>query len=287
MQYEHVKPKYRSSWFSPAQALVYYLRRYKVREIQIHWWNSNTIKGQTHDGTVEYIRKKFGGSVNYVASAGRVTRMVDEKNCALTTQGGNPHGIKIECSPYGTNGDYKTIGALVADIRTRYGDIPLVPHYRYLKTECPGILDLARIDREARKGNIKPSKPQGEEMVTKSQLETKFKTMLHRMPDPGAYKTYVGRIHSFVDTAISGSAEFKSHQAYLKNVTKQVQALQVALRNEKNKPPKTVTKTVEKIVEKIVKVKVPVEKIVEIEKPLSWKRVVEWIIEQFNKLRRK
>lgn len=147
-----VDPDHRSSWFSPQQCKDYYKVPYQFREIQIHWWDNPSQK-PSHDGVVAYIKKKTGGSVNYVVSAGKITRMVTEENCALTTQNGNPYGIKLECSPYGTDEDYRTIGWLVADIQRRRGRLPLVPHKKYWNTTCPGTLNLARIQAEADKFN--------------------------------------------------------------------------------------------------------------------------------------
>lgn len=141
---------HRTSWFTPAQCKNYYGVPYQFREIQIHWWNDPATK-PTHQGVVDYIANKKAGSVNYVTSAGRVTSMVPEENCALTTQNGNPYGIKIECSPYGTAGDYDTVGWLVAQIWKRRGKLPLVPHKKYWNTACPGTLDLNRIKAEAEK----------------------------------------------------------------------------------------------------------------------------------------
>lgn len=149
-----VDPDHRSSWFSPEQCKQYYGKPYKPIELHIHWWDDPSKK-PSHDGVVAYIKKKTGGSVNYVVSAGKVTCMVAEENCALTTQSGNPYGIKLECSPYGTDEDYRTIGQLVADIQRRRGRLPLVPHKRYYNTSCPGTLNLARIQAEADKFNAK------------------------------------------------------------------------------------------------------------------------------------
>ncbi len=155
MRYEidQVTPDHRSSWYSPQQCKEYYGVPYQFREIQIHWWDDPSKK-PSHDGVVDYIKKKTGGSVNYVVSAGKITRMVAEENCALTTQNGNPYGIKLECSPYGTDEDYRTIGWLVANIQHRRGRLPLVPHKKYFPTTCPGTLNLARIQAEADKFNV-------------------------------------------------------------------------------------------------------------------------------------
>lgn len=67
---------------------------------------------------------------------------------------------------------------------------------------------------------------------------------------------------------------------HIAGLNKMVADLQTALTNEQNKPPKEVIKEVEKIVEKIV---VQTE-IVEVEKPLTLQRVIEFIKELISKV---
>lgn len=148
----------RHLYMSPAECQRFYRVPYQFREIQIHWWDS-PAKGPTHDGIVSYGKRRPEGSVNYIVSGGRITMMVPEEMCAITSQNGNPYGIKLECSPYGTDADYQTIAWMVADIWKRRGRLPLVPHKKYWNTACPGSLDLGRIEREAEqifKGGSEP-----------------------------------------------------------------------------------------------------------------------------------
>lgn len=182
-----VRPKHSSSWTTPAGCKAYYGVPYQFREIQIHWWGDPATK-PTHDGIVSYIANKTGGSVNYVASGSKITLMVDEANCAFTTQNGNPYGIKIECSPYGTDADYKNIGKLVADIRKRRGNIPLVPHKKYWNTACPGTLSLQRIDEEANK----ILKGADEMKVNRDETILLLKLLLHDKPSQEQVNSTVG-----------------------------------------------------------------------------------------------
>jgi len=62
----------------------------------------------------------------------------------------NLDSIGIECRPEATDGDYRTVAELVRNIRAIYGDLPLRKHSDWKNTQCPGVWDLARIDRESR-----------------------------------------------------------------------------------------------------------------------------------------
>lgn len=250
-----VAPKYRSSWFTAAQCRSYYGVPYQFREIQIHWWGDPATK-PLHDGVVNYIANKTGGSVNYVASGGRVTRMVSEQDCALTTQNGNPYGIKIECSPYGTDTDYQTIGWLVADIRKRYGNIPLVPHKKYWNTACPGTLSLDRINKEAAKflqGGDMPKRAIPPKLVAEHYInytnghvnwvKEGDPATLNRFEDPEDDEFWYG---------------LKTQQLHIiQQLDTKIAELQTALTNEQNKPPVEVIKEVQVIVEKPIEVPVP------------------------------
>ena len=63
---------------------------------------------------------------------------------------GNHESIGIECRPEATEGDYATVAALVADLRKVYGNVPLKRHKDWTSTACPGVWDIAKIDRLAR-----------------------------------------------------------------------------------------------------------------------------------------
>jgi len=204
---DNVPQLHRTSWFTPAECLAYYKKPYIFQEIQIHWWDDPSKK-PTHDGVVSYTKNKKGGSVNYVASAGRVTLMVPEKNCALTTQNGNPFGIKIECSPYGTDGDYKTIGELVANIRKTYGNLPLVPHSKYWNTACPGTLSLTRIDQEANNfiGDTMPNSSQA--IVDATTVALMYNIGLRRDASTGEINGSAGMTVEQLARSIWGSPEW-------------------------------------------------------------------------------
>lgn len=117
-------------------------------------------------------------------------------------------------------------------------------------------------------------------MANREQVNNLYKAILHREGDEGGLNNYTGRDANQIVSEMLGSQEFKNHQSYLITVTKQVQDLQTALANEKNRPPQVVEKQVEKIVEKIVKVEVPM--------PVDEKQVVtNWLARLWNNLFKK
>lgn len=124
------------------------------------------------------------------------------------------------------------------------------------------------------------------EVANRTQVNNIYKAVLHRNGDAGGLNHYTGDNANTIISAMMNSQEFKNQDSFMKTATKQIEDLQKALKNEQNKPAKVVEKEVEKIVEKIVKVEVPVEKEVIVEKPYTWKSVVDWVVEQIKKIRR-
>lgn len=122
-------------------------RRYE--SITIHHWGSF---GQTHDGVVDFfVNRNSATSAHFVVSDGRIHCLVSPQDAAWAAGNayGNATSIHIEARPEATDGDYATIAWLVAFLREAYGDLPLRPHNSWYNTACPGIWDLARVDREA------------------------------------------------------------------------------------------------------------------------------------------
>ena len=121
-------------------------------EIVIHHWG---VDGQTHEGVVGYLcsRTNHGASAHYVASAGRVTQLVSDRDRAWHAgPSGNPRGIGIECRPEMSAYDFETVAGLVAAIRSEHGDLPLRGHRDHMSTACPGrwYARLADLDARAR-----------------------------------------------------------------------------------------------------------------------------------------
>ena len=105
--------------------------------IVIHHWGGD---GQRHDAVVAWLCRAGGNSsAHYVASGGRVTQLVSDRDRAWHAgAGGNPRGIGVECRPEMSEGDVETVARLVAAIRSEWGNLPLRGHRDYMSTDCPG-----------------------------------------------------------------------------------------------------------------------------------------------------
>lgn len=135
------------------------VRRSKIRRIVIHHWNDPKTPGSLA-GVVSWLTStRSRVSAHYVVSGTTVYRLVPESVVAWHAAGGNQDSIGIECDPRQQDSTYETVAALIRDIRSRYGALPLVRH-RDVKgslTACPGTYDLGRLDRLAR--GVKPVNP--------------------------------------------------------------------------------------------------------------------------------
>lgn len=127
-------------------------RRSKIRRIVIHHWDDPKRKPSL-DGVLSWLtNSRSKVSAHYVVSGRQVYRLVPESMAAWHARGGNSDSIGIECDPRQQDETYETVAALIRDIRSRHGDIPLVRHrdVKGSSTTCPGTYDLARLDRLAR-----------------------------------------------------------------------------------------------------------------------------------------
>lgn len=128
-----------------------------VKWITIHHWGAN---GQQFDVVRDYLcTNTTPTSAHYVVEAGQAACIVNETDAAWHAGNaqGNAQSIGIECHPEATDADYQTIAEVIRDIRSRFGDVPLVPHNYWTATDCPGSYDLARLDRLARTGTTAQS----------------------------------------------------------------------------------------------------------------------------------
>lgn len=149
-KYDYIT-KYNSRNYTPKRKVPrIYGRKRTIDAITIHHWG---IRGQSFFGVVNFLCRKGGNtSAHYVAEAGRVACIVAPKNAAWHAGNGkgNATTVGIECRPEATDADYATVAQLIADLRKAYGNLPLIPHRAWKATSCPGVWDLARLDREAR-----------------------------------------------------------------------------------------------------------------------------------------
>lgn len=131
----------------------------KINKIVIHW-----IVGRL--SAADAVFKKAGNaSAHYgVGQNGEVHQYVKESNTAYHagnfTVNQESIGIEHEGAPSIPVSDsvYDTSATLIADIWKRYGKLPLYPHKQFKATQCPGTLDLNRLQNLAEaKYNNKPS----------------------------------------------------------------------------------------------------------------------------------
>lgn len=128
-------------------------RTQPIKYIVIHWWD-DPKKKPSIEGVINHLKDpKVKVAAHYVVSGDRVVKMVQEVDRAWHAIAANSYTIGIEVDPQVPGNTYKTVGALVRDIRSRYGNLPLKRHSDFNETDCPGNLDLARIDKEAQEEN--------------------------------------------------------------------------------------------------------------------------------------
>lgn len=136
--------------FTPASQVKAAFGRSRTTEIVVgHWWgdpNTNPKVG----GVVSWFQNpRSQVSAHYVIGQGRIVQMVSEGDAAWHSRQANPFTVGIEINPNPTDDDYQKVGWKVFEIRQRRGNLPLKGHNVYVNTQCPGTIDLARIDRIA------------------------------------------------------------------------------------------------------------------------------------------
>jgi hypothetical protein len=147
-------------------------RKRTIDGIVIHHWGS---LGQKHDDVVKFFVSGPGTtSAHFVVSAGRIDCLVSPLDAAWHSgnAAGNATTIGIECRPEATDADYATVAELVSFLRSQYGALPLTPHRQWNATACPGVWDLAKIDRLAGSAAIAPqSTPTKEDTLSAAEVK--------------------------------------------------------------------------------------------------------------------
>lgn len=157
---------------------------YSVKHVTVHWWGAPS--GQAFDVIVSHLCDKAAEvSAHYVISAGRVAQIVDEKDSSWANgkRVANFESITIECDPNDVLGTLPVLAALLGDIFSRHGDIPVYPHSHWVSTLCCGdyeplldsAVDLARTGKTV--VNTPPTDtpstggdmPEGKELLMKLQ----------------------------------------------------------------------------------------------------------------------
>lgn len=145
--------KYETQYNSPnytpeSQVYATWGRGRTVEAIAIHWWGDPN-QGPTYEGVIATLcNPNRGASAHFVATGTgrRVACIVDLNNASWATNSANPYTISIECDPRCRDEDYDVVAELIAQIRSVYGNIPLVPHRQFISTACPGNYDLGRLN---------------------------------------------------------------------------------------------------------------------------------------------
>jgi len=144
---QHNSPNYTEG--SRAQAT--WGRPYTVTAIAIHWWGDPN-RNPSYEGVINTLVSPSSGVSSHFVATGtgrRVAQLVDLQNASWATNSANPWTVSIECDPRCREEDYDVVAELIANIRSVYGNIPLVPHRQFVATACPGNYNLAELDRRA------------------------------------------------------------------------------------------------------------------------------------------
>lgn len=154
--------------------------QYGIKHITVHWWG--TPSGQAFDGIVDHLCNPAAEvSAHYVISSGRVAQLVDEADSSWANghRVANFESVTIECDPNDVLGTLPILAALIKDIRSRHGDLPIYPHSHWTSTICCGDYEphLDAVDQLARTGktivNRSPTPsadtalPSGKELLVK------------------------------------------------------------------------------------------------------------------------
>ena len=178
-------------------------RSKKTRSIVIHWWG-DPKNNPKFDDVVAHLRKPSSQvSAHYVVSDRRVVQLVAEKDTAWHARSANPFSIGIEVDPNTPGATYETVGKLVREIRKRHGNLPLEKHSRYVATQCPGTIDLDKINALAR-GGI---------MLTDALIDNFFRIVENRKATAAEKKGWRGRPAADLIKWYRHSNRFKNIQA--------------------------------------------------------------------------
>lgn len=199
-----------------------------ITGIVIHHWGAD---GQSHDGVAQYLCRPGGGtSAHYVASAGRVTCIVDPDDTAwhAGNWSRNLTTIGIECRPEMSDADIQTVAELISDLRAAYGWLPLLGHRDIIATTCPGrwyptLTSLSMRADQITAGTptppapqpVTPTTPKGIiEMATYDDLEksTRQAALAHleiltvqRETDPTKYDYYIANFDTMTARLLTSS----------------------------------------------------------------------------------
>ena len=159
-------------------------RSQKIKSVVVHWWDDPRNK-PTLDNVVSFLRNPSSQvSAHYVVSDTTIVRLVAEKDTAWHAREANPFTIGIEVDPQAPGKTYETVGQLVKEIRQRHGDLPLKKHSDYVATQCPGTINLSKIEnlsKEDEMYNGKTAKQWWERAVELHNARAEYKKLLDKV----------------------------------------------------------------------------------------------------------
>lgn len=165
-------------------------RSRKVSKIIIHW-----IVGNLSAADAVFRNPASQVSAHYGIENSKIHQYVKESDTAWHAMSANPFSIGIENSAApgrpATTTTYKTLAKLCADICKRYKlnpDKAIEPHNKYVSTQCPGTMDLARIKRETKQ------LMKGEEMVDKTTANVMYRLYLGTGVSSWGKKNAIGKM---------------------------------------------------------------------------------------------
>ena len=116
-----------------------------IKAIAIHWWGDPN-QGPTLEGVVATLCNPARGASAHIVATGtgrRAACLVNLDDASWATNSANPWTISIECDPRCRAEDYDVVAEVIAQLRSIYGNLPLVPHKQFVATACPGNYDLS------------------------------------------------------------------------------------------------------------------------------------------------
>jgi hypothetical protein len=140
--------------FTPAaQVRTYFGQPRTIRVGVGHWWGAPSSR-PTIEGVIAWFQNpKSQVSAHLVINDHRSVQMVNWGDAAWHARQANPFSIGIELDPNGGEAMYRRAAAAIRYLRGLFGDLPLEGHNKYVNTQCPGHIDLAKLDRYAREEN--------------------------------------------------------------------------------------------------------------------------------------
>ena len=215
MGYQYITNRDSPNYTPKAQTRQVWGKDRNITAIAIHWWGDPN-QNPSFEGIVNWLCNPASGvSAHFVATGTdrKVACIVSPEDNSWATASANPTTISIECDPRCRPEDYDVVAELIADIRSAYGDIPLVPHKQFVNTQCPGNYNLAELDRIARtKWSHATEWGAGGNIVnnaSEDQIKALYLEILERPADQDGINHYKSFQYDFVRNDLLNSQERK------------------------------------------------------------------------------